>query len=62
MRGGYFQRSNSEVRWFKSLPSRKLGLHSFPPPATEGWPVDRLAKIVTQDAMIGASRLDEVKG
>jgi hypothetical protein len=31
------------------------------PPATAGWPVDRLAAIVTQDAMIGAARLDESK-
>jgi hypothetical protein len=31
-------------------------------PATEGWSIDRLAAIVTQDSMIGASRLDEVKG
>ena len=30
MWGGYYQRSNLQVRWFKSLPSRKLGLHNSP--------------------------------
>jgi nitrile hydratase len=32
------------------------------PPATIGWPEEKLAKIVTQDSMIGASRLQEVTG
>jgi nitrile hydratase subunit alpha len=32
------------------------------PPATMGWSEDKLAKIVTQDSMIGASRLQEVVG
>ena len=29
---------------------------------TIGWPEEKLAKIVTQDSMIGASRLQEVTG
>src|ERR1700742_947892 len=32
------------------------------PPATKAWPVEKLATIVTQDSLIGISRLDEVKG
>jgi hypothetical protein len=32
------------------------------PPGTMGWPEEKLAKIVTQDAMIGASRLEKVGG
>jgi nitrile hydratase len=32
------------------------------PPQTMGWPEEKLAKIVTQDSMIGASRLDKVEG
>lgn len=31
------------------------------PPATVGWSEEKLASIVTQDSMIGASRLDDVK-
>jgi hypothetical protein len=30
------------------------------PPETSGWTEDKLAKIVSQDAMIGAARLDKV--
>ncbi len=32
------------------------------PPATIGWSVQELATIVTQDSMIGATRLEQVKG
>jgi Nitrile hydratase, alpha chain len=32
------------------------------PAATIGWHEAKLAKIVTQDAMIGASRLEKVEG
>ena len=32
------------------------------PPATIGWPEGKLAKIVTQDAMIGTSHREKVAG
>ena len=32
------------------------------PPATVGWSEEKLAKIVTPDSMIGASRLQEIAG
>jgi nitrile hydratase subunit alpha len=52
----------TEVRvWDTTADSRYMVL-PLQPPATKGWPADRLAQIVTQDSMIGASRLDAVKG
>jgi hypothetical protein len=54
--------ASTEIRvWDTTADSRYMVL-PLQPPATEGWPVDLLAKIVTQDSMIGASQLDEVKG
>lgn len=51
-----------EIRvWDTTADTRYMVLPLQPPP-TEGWPVDKLAQVVTQDSMIGASRLDEVKG
>jgi hypothetical protein len=32
------------------------------PPATIGWPAQKLATIVTQDSMIGVTSLEQVKG
>ena len=53
---------STEIRvWDTTADTRYMVLPPRPP-ATEGWPVDKLADIVTQDAMIGASRLDDVKG
>jgi nitrile hydratase len=54
--------ASTEIRVWDTTTDTRYMVLPLRPPATEGWPVDRLAKIVTQDAMIGASRLDEVKG
>jgi nitrile hydratase len=54
--------ASTEIRVWDTTADTRYMVLPLQPPATEGWPVDRLAKIVTQDAMIGASRLDEVKG
>ena len=52
----------TEIRvWDTTTDSRYMVLPQQPP-ETKGWPAEKLAKIVTQDAMIGASRLDDVKG
>lgn len=53
---------STEIRvWDTTTDSRYMVL-PLQPEATKGWPTEKLAKIVTQDAMIGASRLDDVKG
>jgi nitrile hydratase len=54
--------ASTEIRVWDTTADTRYMVLPLQPPATEGWPVDRLAKIVTQDSMIGASRLDEVKG
>jgi nitrile hydratase subunit alpha len=54
--------ASTEIRVWDTTADTRYMVLPVQPPATEGWLVDRLAAIVTQDAMIGASRLDEVKG
>ena len=54
--------ASTEIRVWDTTADTRYMVLPLQPPATEGWPVDRLAKTVTQDAMIGASRLDEVTG
>jgi nitrile hydratase len=54
--------ASTEIRVWDTTADTRYMVLPLQPPATEGWPVDRLAKVVTQDSMIGASRLDEVKG
>ena len=54
--------AGTEIRVWDTTADTRYMVLPLRPPATEGWPADRLAKIVTQDAMIGASRLDAVKG
>jgi nitrile hydratase subunit alpha len=54
--------ASTEIRVWDTTADTRYMVLPLQPPATEGWPVDRLASIVTQDSMIGASRLDEVKG
>jgi len=52
----------TEVRVWDTTADTRYMVLPVKPPATEGWPAGKLAQIVTQDSMIGASRLDEVKG
>jgi nitrile hydratase len=54
--------SDTEIRVWDTTADTRYMVLPVQPPATAGWPVERLAEIVTQDAMIGAARLDDVKG
>ena len=54
--------ASTEIRVWDTTADTRYMVLPQQPPATEGWPADRLAAIVTQDSMIGASRLAEGKG
>jgi len=54
--------STTEIRDWDTTADHRYMVLPVQPPATIGWPEEKLAKIVTQDAMIGASRLDQVEG
>jgi nitrile hydratase len=51
-----------EIRVWDTTADHRYMVLPMQPRATIGWPEEKLAAIVTQDAMIGASRLDEVTG
>jgi nitrile hydratase subunit alpha len=53
---------STEIRVWDTTADHRYMVLPVQPPATVGWSEDKLAKIVTQDSMIGASRLDEIKG
>jgi nitrile hydratase subunit alpha len=52
----------TEIRVWDTTADHRYMVLPVQPPATIGWPEEKLAKIVTQDAMIGASRLEKVEG
>jgi nitrile hydratase len=52
----------TEVRVWDTTADTRYMVLPVQPTATKDWPVAKLAEIVTQDSMIGASRLNEVKG
>ena len=54
--------ASTEIRVWDTTADTRYMVLPAQPPGTEGWPVDRLVEIVTQDSMIGASRLDKAKG
>ena len=54
--------ADTEIRVWDTTADTRYMVLPEQPPATEGWPAEKLAEIVTQDSMIGASRLEEVKG
>jgi nitrile hydratase subunit alpha len=54
--------ANVEIRVWDTTADHRYMVLPVQPPATTGWTEEKLAKIVTQDAMIGASRLQDVKG
>jgi nitrile hydratase subunit alpha len=54
--------SSTEIRVWDTTADHRYMVLPVQPPATIGWPEEKLAKIVTQDSMIGASRLQEVTG
>jgi nitrile hydratase len=50
----------TEIRVWETTADHRHMVLPIQPPATIGWPEEKLAAIVTQDAMIEASRLGEV--
>jgi nitrile hydratase subunit alpha len=54
--------ASTEIRVWDTTADHRYMVLPIQPPATTGWPEEKLAKIVTQDSMIGASRLDSVEG
>ena len=54
--------ASTEIRVWDTTADHRYMVLPMQPPATVGWPEDKLAKIVTQDAMIGASRLEMGEG
>ena len=54
--------ASSEIRVWDTTADHRYMVLPVQPPATVGWSAEKLAEIVTQDSMIGASRLQEVKG
>jgi nitrile hydratase len=53
---------STEIRVWDTTADHRYMVLPVQPPATIGWAEDKLAKIVTQDSLIGASRLHDVKG
>jgi nitrile hydratase subunit alpha len=54
--------ATTQVRVWDTTADTRYMVLPMQPPATIGWPVQKLASIVTQDSMIGATRLEQVKG
>ncbi|HUB15610.1 MAG TPA: nitrile hydratase subunit alpha [Acetobacteraceae bacterium] len=54
--------ASTEIRVWDTTADTRYMVLPLQPPATVSWPAEKLATIVTQDSMIGASRLDDVKG
>ncbi|MEM9683258.1 MAG: nitrile hydratase subunit alpha [Pseudomonadota bacterium] len=54
--------ASTEIRVWDTTADTRYMVLPEQPAATEGWPAEKLAEVVTQDSMIGASRLDEVRG
>jgi nitrile hydratase len=59
---GFDLPASTEIRVWDTTADHRYMVLPEQPPATIGWPEEKLAKIVTQDAMIGAARLDPSKG
>lgn len=54
--------ASTEIRVWDTTADTRYMVLPVQPPATRGWPEEKLAAIVTQESLIGASRLDDVKG
>ncbi|HEY4174998.1 MAG TPA: nitrile hydratase subunit alpha [Rhodopila sp.] len=54
--------ASTEIRVWDTTADTRYMVLPVQPAVTRGWAAERLAEIVSQDSMIGASRLDEVKG
>jgi nitrile hydratase len=53
---------STEIRVWDTTADTRYMVLPVQPEATKGWSTGKLAEIVTQEALIGASRLDDVKG
>jgi nitrile hydratase subunit alpha len=54
--------ATTEIRVWDTTADHRYMVLPEQPSATKGWPEEKLAKVVTQDSMIGVSRLEDVKG
>jgi nitrile hydratase subunit alpha len=54
--------ATTQIRVWDTTADHRYMVLPVQPPATIGWPEEKLATIVTQDSMIGATRLDNLKG
>src|SRR5207302_8582199 len=54
--------ATTEIRVWDTTADTRYMVLPMQPPATTGWPVQKLATIVTQDSMSGVTRLEQVKG
>lgn len=52
--------ASTEIRVWDTTADHRYMVLPMQPKSTLGWPEEKLAAIVTQDAMIGATRLDKV--
>jgi nitrile hydratase subunit alpha len=54
--------ATTEVRVWDTTADTRYMVLPMQPPATIGWPMQKLATIVTQDSLIGAARVEQAKG
>lgn len=54
--------ASTEIRVWDTTADTRYMVLPLQPPATLGWSAEKLATVITQDSMIGASRLEDVKG
>src|SRR5215470_3961693 len=54
--------ASTEIRVWDTTADHRYMVLPMQPHATIGWPQEKLAKIVTQDSLIGAARLDKMEG
>ena len=52
--------ASTEIRVWDTTADHRYMVLPMQPPSTKGWSEEKLAAVVTQDAMIGASRLEKV--
>jgi nitrile hydratase subunit alpha len=53
--------TSTEIRVWDTTADTRYMVLPLQPSGTEGWPAEKLAGIVTQDSMIGASRLNKAE-
>ena len=53
--------ASTEIRVWDTTADTRYMVLPIQPPTTQGWSADKLASIVSQDSMIGSSRLNEIR-